>query len=707
MVVARYIIPLAGICALATVAVAQDPHVRAWVAKENVRTDQTFWFYIEASGARVEMPAAFANVDGLIINTISPQKSQSYVRAGSHRRQTVRFAYHCTAIRPGQYTIPAMALMVNGRTMHTEPVHLVATGPAVTRAVNQDAVRLWVDSTTVTAGVPFWIYIEGKGRQVELPPRLAVPGLTFDAANRIRSSSFSSSGRGAGVRTQKHGFFATASKPGKLTVAPIEVRIDGQPVLTGRLKLEVVERQASSPRMGSKPGKQELKQDDLVFIKMAVDKQEVYQGEPIVLREQLWRIIYRQIDSGPYRGALLVTPSTEGFYVIPLEPKTFVADKRPWQYEVTEKRKILYPTTTGTLQIGQWHWEGVALVNRHNIVARDKLYYKLDSGPIDIVVKPLPSPPKGFSGAVGRFTLSASLSTDSFLQGVPITLTVSVSGRGNSDAIGDPVLPEVSWAYVGEPERKANTHIPSGAEYASVSKRFSYPLTPLEAGNFTIGPIEFIFFEPESGSYKMLKDGPFDLNVLESPESKHRMIVADDVERQERAIDIIAEDIQPIQVVKGPLEVRRGIPISLAPVVVLPVISYALFVGFINRRRRFKHDTGFARAYHARPKVTKRLGAVLHSDAPADELHRAVLSFIGDSLNISDAGMTSHDVDELLQREDIDAETCQNATKILRACERSVYASQPLSTQELRALTSAAEMLIDQLGEYARLKGVR
>jgi hypothetical protein len=249
------------------------------------------------------------------------------------------------------------------------------------------------------------------------------------------------------------------------------------------------------------PPDAELTQDDLVFIKMDVDKKTAYQGEPILLTMQLWRIQNRRITSGPYRGALIYGPSTEGFFVRELEPVQYESPRGPWTYDVTETSKLLYPTRSGVLTVGVWHWEGIALVNRQSIVQRDKLYYRFDAGPIDIAVMPLPPAPQGFTGGVGKFDVVAELSPSIVTQGVPLKLRVRAEGFGNPDAIGDPVLPELAWATVREPERELLFTGVAGNPQPRLDKRFTYPLTPLRPGRLEIPEFPFVYFDPEAAPF--------------------------------------------------------------------------------------------------------------------------------------------------------------------------------------------------------------
>lgn len=256
-----------------------------------------------------------------------------------------------------------------------------------------------------------------------------------------------------------------------------------------------------------------LTREDLVFIEMDVDKHEVYQGEPILLRMRLWRIKYRGINSGPYRGGVIVKPTTEDFYAQKFAPERYEAMRGPWTYDVNETRRLLYPTRSGDLQIGPWHWVGIALINRQDIIARDKLYYKLDAGPIDINVKQLPEPAPGFTGAVGEFDVSASLDTEPLTLGSPVKFTVAVQGSGNPETIGAPALPEMAWASSSDVETSVRFSNGTGDGEPQMAKYFTYTLTPLKDGPATVPSFDFVYFSPEKRGYLRKPIGPFELIV--------------------------------------------------------------------------------------------------------------------------------------------------------------------------------------------------
>lgn len=672
--------------------------MRAWVDRTSQSVDHTFWLHIEASGPDIEMPV-IPEIDNLIISPNPSQQSRSWILTGRERHETVQLGYPATAVRPGSITIPAIKIVIGGKAMYTEPIPMIVTGAEQAPA----EARVWADTDTVEVGKPFWLHMEATGKKVKLPGQFTVDGLTIDFKNAQRRRSSSSS---SGVRrwTERHDLYCTPRRTGALRIPSLEIVVDGRTVMTEPLVLKAVaELPPARPVAQNVEERQELYKDDLLFIRMETDKTEVYQGEPILLTKQLWRIVYGRINSGAARGGVIIPPSTEGFYVSFLDPVTRDAKKDPWNYEVTEERMVLYPTAIGSLKVGQWHWEGIAIVNQRSILSNNRLHYKLNVGPININVRPLPERPEGFSGAVGRFSVNASLSSDTIAQGVPVALVLTVTGQGNPDGIGAPVLPDFDWAHVGEPERSTNTYVSPDQLMPTVERTFRYALTPLVGGNVEIPEIHYVFFDPEDEAYKTESVGPFKLAVRASSNPRAaRLMLADDIDLDERSVDILDEDIRSIITVAAPLNLRQSSPAALPFALAFPVVAYIALAAYMGRRRRFERDTAFARAYRAKAKARKRLQQVMESAEPADELYRALLGFIADTFNAQEAGMTSDDVRSLAAERGIPRAIGDQAVKILRACERARYASQDFSADEIQALVEGAEASLADFEEAAR-----
>lgn len=680
---------------------AESGVLRAYVPNKEIMQDRPFWLIIEASGGTVDLQE-LPDCEGVVINTASPQQTTHLSIGGGVQRQELRVSFPAVAIRAGTITIPPIQARIDGRILQTEAIVLEAK-PAPEGEKKESPVRAWVEATDVTVGQPFWVYIEATGIEIALPDTITAEGVEIDPVNvrRTVSNSFNHEGQ---QMIAKRGYLAVATREGAITIPPIDVKVTGRVVKTEAITLTARRATvAATPPAGERPSEAQLTQDDLVFVRMETDKTTAYQGEPILLTMQLWQIQNRRVNAGPWRGSLITGPTTEGFFTRDLEPVQYEAKKGPWAYDVTETRRLLYPTHPGTLRVGTWHWEGIALIDRQSVTQRDKLHYRFDQGPIDIVVRALPAAPAGFTGAVGSFEVSAEIGATVATQGVPFALTVRVQGAGNPDAVGDPLLPVLPWATAREPERRVELAAVANTLQPRMDKRFVFAVTPLQAGHAEIPPFPFVHFDSDKAAYQTTTLGPFALEVAGTDEGPARLLSSAEVPAAQRKVEILAEDIRPLMErpsALAPAKRLRG-PLWFF-VFAAPAGAYAGMRIIAGRRRRIAENRGWARSQRARASGLRRLRDVAEAPEPADALFRAMAAFVVDALNLEEGGLTSGDVRVELDRAGLPKDLADRTVQILRACERARYGSQRLSRDEVSALISAAESCMNSLDELTR-----
>jgi hypothetical protein len=574
-------------------------------------------------------------------------------------------------------------------------------------AAQEPTVTLRVERRTVQVNVPFTISIEATGTNVEDPVIPDVDGLRIGKVPTSEASRTSISMvnmRSSIVRIRKMGYDAVATRTGEVRIPPITVRVDGKVLQTQPAVLNVVAERGPRPARPQPPAQtlprprrpsaekdSELTWDDLAFFTSTADKTEAYQGEPILLRLSLWCILADGVAVGSRTQPPIKYPDSQGFYAATLDPQVSQQERKGWSYEVTELQQCLFPTTTGQLTIGPAHWEGMARALTR--FGAQQHSYSLDTDPIVVNVRPLPTPPEGFSGSVGDFTFEAALNRNETIQGSPVTLQMKLKGRGNPSATGEPQLPHIDGVYLSDPQ-KDTQQLGDGI---SVEKTVTYLITPLEPGDMTIPEITFSYFDPRAGSYKTLAQGPFTVHVLASAEPDRRVLVGENVPVPEGSVSVVGEDIHPIVTDAGLLRPRRTpVPATVA-FFSGPVIAYASLALWMRRKRRFERDVGFARGYRAKSRAHARLRAVERAEQPSEALYHALSGFIADKFNVSEAGMTSADAEKLLATRGIDAQVAATVSKTLRACDRARYADARLSDDEVRALIHAASAAMNDI----------
>jgi len=119
-----------------------------------------------------------------------------------------------------------------------------------------------------------------------------------------------------------------------------------------------------------------------------------------------------------------------------------------------------------------------------------------------IDVRPLPPAPAGFTGAVGSFKLVSKVVPERAAVGEPITWTLELSGTGN--------WPDIAGLPPREVSRDFQVIAPTAKRAPVEKKLFDAKLTedvvlmPTRPGTYPLRPVTFSYFDPESGTYKVV-----------------------------------------------------------------------------------------------------------------------------------------------------------------------------------------------------------
>ncbi|MFM7080174.1 MAG: BatD family protein, partial [Bacteroidota bacterium] len=196
-----------------------------------------------------------------------------------------------------------------------------------------------------------------------------------------------------------------------------------------------------------------------VFIRVSLDKRNVYKGEAVVATFKL----YTNVQVVNY--SITKMPSFTGFWSQDVEmPKQMTLYNENYNgtpYQVGEiKKVVLYPQQSGTLTIDQMIGECIARVkvnrNRSNNpfdIFNDPFFsdpffgsgsvrevsYSIKSDPVKITVNELPNgAPTGFDGAVGDFSMESIVDRQELKTNDALNVRVKISGNGNLKLIETP-----------------------------------------------------------------------------------------------------------------------------------------------------------------------------------------------------------------------------------------------------------------------------
>ncbi|HMO03327.1 MAG TPA: BatD family protein [Kiritimatiellia bacterium] len=212
--------------------------------------------------------------------------------------------------------------------------------------------------------------------------------------------------------------------------------------------------------------------------------------------------------------------------------------------------------------------------------------------PLAVNIRPLPADgrPGNFSGAVGQFTMDLQVQPTEVTVGDPITLTVTITGRGNLETIAMPAI------ELGDDFRRYDPKLIASGPQQKVFEQVVLPRTDQLSA---VPPVTFTYFDPQQAAYQTIVRGPFPLLVKTGGATQPHLFqtptVASSSIRQPLGIDIIGPKRAPeswTPVIEPGRATAWPSPLHLAPVA-------ALMVALAVQRRRDALDRDVSRRRRA------------------------------------------------------------------------------------------------------------
>ena len=426
--------------------------------------------------------------------------------------------------------------------------------------------------------------------------------------------------------------------------------------------------------------------DKELFMMATASKTNVYEQEAILLTYK----VYTQVNLTELRGDI---PDLKGFHTQEVElpnQKTFTLEHYNGRnYNTTIWRQlVLFPQQTGKIEIPSVTFEGTvsqmvasadpfdAFFNGGNYVNITK---NLVTPKLTINVKELPAgKPANFSGGVGEFTLSSSISTQELKTNDAVTIKLVISGTGNMKLINTPEVgfPQDFEIYDPKVDNKFNLT----RNGLAGNKVIEYLAIPRHAGTYTIPPIEFSYFDLKSQSYKTLKTDAYTLNVAKG-EGNADQVVANFTSKED--LKVLGQDIRYIKTGNTRLTQKDDYFYGSTSYWLWYIVPLALFIAFmvIYRKQAMENaNVAKVRTKKANKVATKRMknaGKLLaekKSEAFYDEVLKALWGYISDKLSIPVSQLSKDNIEEELQKHQVADELIKEFINNLNDCEFARYA---------------------------------
>ena len=490
-----------------------------------------------------------------------------------------------------------------------------------------------------------------------------------------------------------YSYILKANNVGKFTIPSAVAKVKKNEITSSPVSIEVVAaRQNSSQgatsgqQQQSRPRQQAGVQAGDIFLAMSLDRTNVVVGEPIIATLK----IYQRVNIAGFEGVTF--PTFNGFWSQELEAPTNIEFARETYegqiYNAALLRKfVLIPQQAGQVTIDPA--ELICLVNIRVSSGGTSIFdgffddyrtvrQKVASKPVRVNVSALPSgAPASFGGGVGSFTISAKLSKDVAKTHEAASLIVTVSGRGNVSLLE---APKVSFPPDMEVyDTKISDKVDKGG--LSGSKTYEYPFIPRSYGDFVIEPVKYTYYDVNQKRYVTLQTQPINLTVEKGNETESGPVIVSGVTRKD--VQNLGSDIRFINIKKSELTGKGTFFVGTASfwiitmvLVILAVLCWAIFRKMAAR----KADVAGTKNRKATKMAMKRLhlaGTFLKQNlytAFYEELHKALLGFVSDKLNMPVAELSRDRISESLAERGVAQGSIDTFIGILDACEFARYA---------------------------------
>ncbi len=494
-------------------------------------------------------------------------------------------------------------------------------------------------------------------------------------------------------------YILLATAEGEYTIPGATINADGNQMVSNSVKVKVLPsdqgggtgngggqsgrgRSASPSSSGTGISNQDL------FITATLSKRDVYEQEALLLTYK----IYTLVDLRGFDNVKL--PDFTGFHSQEVE----LPDDRKWSlehyngrnYQTTVYRQfVLFPQQPGELTIEPARFDAsVARATRvsdpfeaffnggTNYVEVKKT---LSTPKLFIRVQPLPSnKPEGFTGGVGEFSISSTISRQELNTNDAVTVKLIISGTGNLKLLSNPEIAFPENFEIYDPKVDNKFRLTNNG--LSGSKVIEYLAIPRTAGTYQIPAVKFAYFDIRTRSYKTLTTEAYTLQVAKG-EGDATQTIANFTNKEE--LKVLNEDIRFIKQNEVRLSPRGDFFFGswfYWLFYILPALTFILF--FVAYRKQIAANANVARmrtkkANKIAVKRMKQAGKLLESgqkDVFYDEVLKALWGYVSDKLNIPVSRLSKENVEESLRTYGVENELIKAFLTALDDCEFARYA---------------------------------
>ncbi|MBO4689665.1 MAG: protein BatD [Paludibacteraceae bacterium] len=604
---------------------------------------------------------------------------------------------------------------------------------------------LWAEDVVFKASAPSQVIV---GRPFQLTYSvnqrsrdLRAPEISdFDVLAGPYTSTSSSTSFVNGHRTssfnQTYTYTLMASKAGTFTIPPATIKVDGESVQSNGVRIQVLpadEQPAQQSNNGaaqqqsgaaaggqqSAASSQSAANSENLFVRTIASKTRVHEQEALMITYKLY---FANVDVAQLTNNTKL-PEFTGFLKQELEQGEIQTqlehyNGRNYQTAVLY-RTILYPQHSGDITIDPAKFEAVLRVQTQRQVrsifddffaSYTNVTKMLTAPGVTIHVAALPGgKPAGFSGGVGKFSMTPSISQTELQTNDAVTIKIDITGAGNMKLLKTPAI---DWPEGFEPyDPKVTNNFNTSTAGVSGTKSIEYLAIPRNAGEYTIPPITFSYFDIEDKAYRTLSTPEYTINVKRG--------AGDNGDKGDGANGVVSyaqkEDIKQLGTDIRYIDTRvlaNGRKAQGDSVVTFGSLEYWLCyllplliacVVLVVLRKQIKENADITRVKykHANKVAQKRLKAAATAlkandkDAFYAAIEQAAWTYLSDRLSIPMAELNKDNIAQLLSNKGVSDVLINDVKNVLSTAEFARYA--PSTGHAMDDLYRATTQLINNL----------
>lgn len=588
---------------------------------------------------------------------------------------------------------------------------------------SQGAIRITAKApSSVAVGEQFRVQYSVNSSDVNGGPRVGSfsgftvlygPAVSTSTSVQIINGNFSKNA------STTYTYTLEATKEGTFTLPAASVNVDGQTYTSNKVQVTVRKGSAAAPqpqasrhpsatpqpRANANPNSFDPKD---LYIEVSANKKEVYEQEPVLLSYN----VYTNLMLDQLQGKM---PDLKGFVSkevpLPREKHLGVTQHNGRTCQtVTWSKYVMFPQQSGKLTVPSIPFEGVIMYPNPNVDPVDAFFFgssavtrvnrTIKAPGLDIVVKPLPAKPAGFSGAVGKdFSIKSALATKTPRENEMLTLRVTINGVGNIELITPPEVqfPADFETYGSKPTSK--TEITTEGMNGSLT--IDYMAIPNHQGSFTVPPVKLIYFSPADGTYHTIESSPVSIQVAKGNPNSYAA--------RQRLKDNDIRDIHTDELTGACGDnfwIRPAFWVVNGVVVVLFVIVLVVLV-VLERRNNDVRGTTLRKANSkavARLKNADKFKQEGRGSEFFAETLSALRGIVADKTGVPVAELSTERIVSLFGEYGVDAENTAEYQSLVSECEAHIYGASVADAAGMQTVYERALALILSLNPMLKKK---